>query len=54
MSSDRDEEFADFVRDASPRLLKAAWFLCGDPAQAEELVQAALVEADLPATAEGK
>ena len=42
MSSDRDEEFADFVRDASPRLLKAAWFLCGDPAQAEELVQAAL------------
>jgi RNA polymerase sigma-70 factor (sigma-E family) len=32
----------DFVRGASPRLLKTAWFICGDPVQAEELVQAAL------------
>ena len=42
MESDRDVEFVDFVRGASPRLLKTAWFICGDPVQAEELVQAAL------------
>jgi RNA polymerase sigma-70 factor (sigma-E family) len=39
----RDEEdFVGFVQAASPRLLKAAWFLCGDPHRAEDLVQAAL------------
>ena len=37
-----DDEFVDFVLSASPRLLKAAWFLCGDPARAEDLVQTAL------------
>ena len=42
MPNDRDREFVDFVREASPRLLKAAWLICGDPVQAEELVQAAL------------
>ena len=42
MGSDRDHEFVDFVHGASPRLLKTAWFICGDPVQAEELVQAAL------------
>jgi RNA polymerase sigma-70 factor (sigma-E family) len=42
MPNERDREFVDFVREASPRLLKAAWFICGDPVQAEELVQAAL------------
>ena len=42
MGSDRDQEFVDFVHGASPRLLKTAWFICGDPVQAEELVQAAL------------
>ncbi len=42
LSSERDQEFVDFVRAASPRLLKAAWFLSGDAVQAEELVQAAL------------
>lgn len=42
MSSERDREFAEFVRAASPRLLKAAWFICGDPVQAEDLVQTAL------------
>jgi RNA polymerase sigma-70 factor (sigma-E family) len=42
MSAERDREFADFVRGASPRLLKAAWFICGDPVQAEDLVQTAL------------
>ena len=42
MASSSDEEFVTFVRDASPRLLRTAWFICGDPVQAEELVQAAL------------
>lgn len=42
MKTRRDDEFVDFVRGASPRLLKTAWFLCGDPLEAEELVQAAL------------
>lgn len=42
MSSDQDQEFVDFVDASSPRLLKAAWFICGDPVQAEDLVQAAL------------
>ena len=37
-----EEEFVRFVEAASPRLLKAAWFLCGDPHRAEDLVQAAL------------
>lgn len=40
----RDEEFAQFVREASPRLLRTAWFICGDPHQAEDLVQQALVK----------
>lgn len=42
MSPEQHGEFADFVRGASPRLLKAAWFICGDPVQAEDLVQTAL------------
>ena len=42
MGAEQDREFADFVRGASPRLLKAAWFICGDPVQAEDLVQTAL------------
>lgn len=42
MSRKSDEDFVEFVRDASPRLLKTAWFICGDPVQAEELVQSAL------------
>ncbi len=42
MTSASDLEFVAFVRDASPRLLRTAWFVCGDPVQAEELVQAAL------------
>jgi RNA polymerase sigma-70 factor (sigma-E family) len=42
MPDEHDREFVDFVRDASPRLLRTAWFICGDPVQAEELVQAAL------------
>ena len=42
MSGSADDDFVDFVRGASPRLIKTAWFICGDPVQAEELVQAAL------------
>ncbi len=42
MSSASDEEFVTFVRSASPQLLRTAWFICGDPVQAEELVQSAL------------
>jgi RNA polymerase sigma-70 factor (sigma-E family) len=42
MASASDDEFVAFVRDASPHLLRMAWFTCGDPIQAEELVQAAL------------
>jgi RNA polymerase sigma-70 factor (sigma-E family) len=37
-----EDDFVRFVEAASPRLLKAAWFLCGDPHRAEDLVQAAL------------
>ena len=46
MTSQRelDEEFAEFARGAAPRLLKAAWLICGDPHQAEDLVQAAMVK----------
>ena len=42
MAHPSDESFVDFARDASPQLLRTAWFVCGDPVQAEELVQAAL------------
>jgi len=42
MTASSDEDFVAFVRDASPHLLRTAWFVCGDPVQAEELVQAAL------------
>jgi RNA polymerase sigma-70 factor (sigma-E family) len=42
MRSGDEEDFVSFVQAASPRLLKAAWFLCGDPHRAEDLVQAAL------------
>jgi RNA polymerase sigma-70 factor (sigma-E family) len=36
------DAFVAFVRSASPRLLRTAWLVCGDPVAAEELVQAAL------------
>ncbi|SOC53962.1 SigE family RNA polymerase sigma factor [Ornithinimicrobium cerasi] len=42
MNKDQEEDFADFVRAASPRLLTSAWMLCGDPHVAEELVQESL------------
>jgi RNA polymerase sigma-70 factor (sigma-E family) len=36
-------EFDDFVRDASPALLRTAYLLCGDRGHAEDLLQTALV-----------
>lgn len=39
-----DDEFAEFARGAAPRLLKTAWLICGDPHQAEDLVQSAMVK----------
>ena len=43
MSRDEDE-FAAFVNEASPRLLRTAWLICGDAYLAEDLVQSALVQ----------
>lgn len=40
---DRDAEFAAFVRAASPELGRVAWYLCGDPVRAEDLLQHALL-----------
>lgn len=40
---DRDTEFAAFVRAASPELGRVAWYLCGDPVRAEDLLQHALL-----------
>ncbi|MCK0113051.1 SigE family RNA polymerase sigma factor [Ornithinimicrobium sp. F0845] len=42
MKKAHEEEFTDFVRGVSPRLLTSAWMLSGDPHVAEELVQEAL------------
>lgn len=41
---ERDQEFSDFVRAATPELLRVAWFLTGDVEDAKELVQAALTK----------
>ena len=40
--SSRDEEFSEYVRGAYPRLVRTAYLLCGNGAQAEDLVQDAL------------
>lgn len=40
----RDEEFTAFVQEASPELLRIAWFLSGNVEEAKELVQAALAK----------
>ena len=40
-----DEAFADFVRLASPSLMRTAWLLTGDRDSAADLVQAALLKA---------
>jgi hypothetical protein len=36
------EEFAEFAAAASPRLLRAAYLLCGNPHTAEDLAQTTL------------
>ncbi|MDN5764425.1 MAG: SigE family RNA polymerase sigma factor [Humibacillus sp.] len=40
---ERDASFTAFMREAQPSLLRTAYFLCGDPDLARELVQDALV-----------
>lgn len=42
MSRSGDEDFVAFVSASSPTLLRTAWLLCGNAAQAEDLVQEAL------------
>lgn len=37
-----DDDFVEFVRVASPGLLRSAWFICGQAGAAEDLVQSAL------------
>lgn len=37
-----DDDFARFVADRSPRLLRVAWLLTGDAGRAEDLLQTAL------------
>lgn len=39
----RDAEFTGFVEQASPELLRAAWFMTGDVHRAQDLVQGALL-----------
>lgn len=41
--ADTDAEFSAFVRAASPELGRVAWYLCGDPVRAEDLLQHALL-----------
>lgn len=40
---DPEAEFSAFVRAASPELGRVAWYLCGDPVRAEDLLQHALL-----------
>jgi RNA polymerase sigma-70 factor (sigma-E family) len=44
-SPDADLDFAEFVREVSPRLLRTAFLLCGNQDTAEDLVQEALERA---------
>lgn len=39
----RDAEFTEFVEQASPELLRIAWFMTGDVHRAQDLVQGALL-----------
>lgn len=40
----RDEAFAAYVAERRPQLYRTAYFLCGDPHRAEDVVQAALAK----------
>lgn len=40
---DRHSEFTEFVEQASPELLRIAWFMTGDVHRAQDLVQGALL-----------
>jgi RNA polymerase sigma-70 factor (sigma-E family) len=42
--SHAEEEFAEFAAAASPRLLRAAYLLCGNPHTAEDLAQTTLAK----------
>lgn len=42
--SSRDEDFEEFAAARTPALLRSAWLLCGDPHQAEDLVQETLAK----------
>lgn len=44
VAADREQEFADFMANAAPRLARTAWLLCGDVHLADELVQQALTK----------
>ena len=43
-SAQRDEEFAAYVSSTRPALWRTAYLLCGNVAQADDLVQAALLK----------
>lgn len=45
--ADLDEEFTGFVRRSSAELGRVAWYLCGDPVRAEDLLQHAYLRAYL-------
>jgi DNA-directed RNA polymerase specialized sigma24 family protein len=42
-SAKRDEEFAEYVAVCRPALWRSAYLLCGNVAQADDLVQSALL-----------
>ncbi|MFD7309644.1 SigE family RNA polymerase sigma factor [Promicromonospora sp. NPDC059942] len=44
VARDKEAEFASFMSRSAPALARTAWLLCGDPHQAEELVQQALMK----------
>ncbi|KGN39409.1 SigE family RNA polymerase sigma factor [Knoellia subterranea] len=44
MAGKHDDEFTAFATGAAPRLLRTAWMICGNPTDAEDLVQSAMVK----------
>jgi RNA polymerase sigma-70 factor (sigma-E family) len=43
-SAERDEDYANYVAGSRPALWRTAYLLCGDVAQADDLVQSALLK----------